>query len=249
MEKVLKNKTAIVTGGSLGIGKETCLLLAEKGANVIVADINEEEGNHTTAEIRSAGGNAIFVFCDVSKEEQIESLCHQAKEFGRLDIFVSNAGVGGKPDYMHRLSTDEWNRLLLIDLTSVFWCHKYAVNSMLADKEGGVVVNISSAAGLGASPTLGGYAVAKAGVIELSLTAAVELATKNIRINVVCPGWTETAIIGFAGNRGKESMKKQIPMGRLGTTQEIASLIVFLASPESSFITGSVFRADGGLRS
>jgi NAD(P)-dependent dehydrogenase (short-subunit alcohol dehydrogenase family) len=245
----VKNKTAIVTGASLGIGKETALLLAQKGASVIVSDIKVEEGEKVVSEIISSNGKAKFVFCDVSKEEEIKNLVDSVHEFGeRLDIFVANAGIGGKPNYLHRIPNEEWDKLIKIDLTSVFWSYKYAVNAMLSDKKGGSIVNIASIAGLGGSKTLGPYAVAKAGVVELTLTGALEVADKNIRVNVVCPGWTETAILDFAGERGKRGMKDSVPLGRLGQPREVANLIVFLASDEASFITGTVHRIDGGIK-
>jgi 3-oxoacyl-[acyl-carrier protein] reductase len=250
MKNDLENKTAIITGSALGIGKEAALLLASRRAKVIVSDINEIEGNKTVSQILNNGGKAKFIKCDVTKEEEIISLIEQAKEEnGRLDIMVNNAGIANKPVFMHKVSTEEWNKLILIDLTSVFWCQKYATKAMLADRIGGSIVNIASIAGLGGAPSLGPYSVAKAGVVELTLTGALEVAKFKVRINVVCPGWTETAILDVAGSRGRDTMIKNIPMGRLGKPEEVANLIAFLASEESSFITGSIFRADGGVKS
>ncbi len=249
MKKDLIGKTSIVTGGSLGIGRETCLKLAERGSNIIVSDINEESGLEVVSLVIEFGVESIFFRCDVSKESEIIALVDEAKSFGRLDIMINNAGVGGKPSFIHKLSTEEWDRLILVDLTSVFWCQKYATKLMLEDKKGGSIVNISSIAGLGASPSLSAYAVAKAGVVELTLTGAIEVAKFKIRINAVCPGWTETAILDNAGKRGRSSMLESVPMGRLGRAEEVANLIAFLASEESSFITGSIHRIDGGIRS
>lgn len=246
----LQNKNAIVTGGAQGIGKETSLLLGKRRASVIVSDINEKAGYEVVEEINSMGGNATFFQCDVTKEEEIIQLTEQfAIQNKRLDIMVNNAGIANKPTFMHKVSTEVWNQMILMDLTSVFWCQKYATKLMLKDKLGGSIINVSSIAGLGAAPSLGPYCVAKAGVIELTTTGALEVAKSGVRINAVCPGWTETAILDVAGERGKSAMEKNIPMGRLGKPSEVANLIVFLASEESSFITGSVYRIDGGTRS
>lgn len=250
MEHSLKGKNAIVTGGALGIGKETSLLLAKKGAHVVVSDIKEKEGFAVVNEILSNGGSGEFVSCDVSQEEDIIRLTnHLPNQNKRLDIMVNNAGIANKPTFMHKVTTEVWNKLILMDLTSVFWCQKYATKHMLDDRIGGSIINVASIAGLGASPSLGPYCVAKAGVIELSTTGALEVAKYGVRINAVCPGWTETAILDVAGERGKSAMEKNIPMGRLGKPLEVANLIAFLASDESSFITGSVYRIDGGTRS
>jgi 3-oxoacyl-[acyl-carrier protein] reductase len=249
MKQDLLTKNSIVTGGALGIGKATCIKLAELGSNVIVSDINEVEGKKVSNSLLEMGVKSKFVRCDVSKENEIISLIDSVKEFGRLDVMINNAGIGGKPCFIHKLNNEDWDRLILVDLTSVFWCQKHATKKMLGDKKGGSIVNISSIAGLGGSPSLGAYAVAKAGVIELTLTGALEVAKFNVRINAVCPGWTETAILDNAGRRGRESMLEQVPMKRLGKVEEVASLISFLASSESSFITGAIHRIDGGIRS
>ncbi|HBS03653.1 MAG TPA: short-chain dehydrogenase, partial [Leptospiraceae bacterium] len=190
-----------------------------------------------------------FVAGDVGLEEHVKKLAGAAAEHnGGIDVWVSNAGIGGTPKKLHKITTEEWNHMMLLDLTSVFWSHKYAVPHMGKRGRDGSIINVASIAGLGGSPGLGPYAVAKAGVVSLTQTAALEMAKKNVRINAICPGWVETKIIDFAGESVQAEMRKQIPIGRFGTPAEVASLIGYLASPESSFITGSIFRADGGIK-
>ena len=244
------NKTAVVTGAAVGIGRETALLLAAGGARVLVADINQAEGAHTVDLIEAAGGTAHFIRCDVGEEAQIQTVIAQAVALGgRLDVLINNAGIGGKPMPLHEVSNEQWELIMRIDLTSVFWGQKYATRAMLADGKGGSIVNVASIAGLGAAPTLGPYGPAKAGVIQLSQTGAVELGRAGIRVNAVCPGWTDTAIINNMGDDARTRLLKGIPMGRMGTPREVAELIAFLASDAASFITGVAYQIDGGIKS
>lgn len=244
------NKTAVVTGAAVGIGRETAVLLAAGGARVLVADINQTEGAHTVELIESAGGTAQFIRCDVGEEAQIQTLIAQAVALGgRLDVLINNAGIGGKPMPLHEVSNEQWELIMRIDLTSVFWGQKYATRAMLADGKGGSIVNVASIAGLGAAATLGPYGPAKAGVIQLSQTGAVELGRAGIRVNAVCPGWTDTAIINNLGDDARTRLLKGIPLGRMGTPREVAELIAFLASDAASFITGVAYQIDGGIKS
>ena len=244
------NKTAVVTGAAVGIGRETALLLAAGGARVLVADINQTEGAHTVELIESAGGTAQFIRCDVGEEAQIQTVIAQAVALGgRLDVLINNAGIGGKPMPLHEVSNEQWELIMRIDLTSVFWGQKYATRAMLADGKGGSIVNVASIAGLGAAATLGPYGPAKAGVIQLSQTGAVELGRAGIRVNAVCPGWTDTAIINNLGDDARTRLLKGIPLGRMGTPREVAELIAFLASDAASFITGVAYQIDGGIKS
>lgn len=250
MAEGFKGKTAIVTGAALGIGRETALTLAARGAHVLVADINEGEGLATVNLIKQAGGTAEFFPCDVGVEAHLMELVnHAVAQCGRLDVMVNNAGIGGRQGPIHEMSNTNWERVLHINLTGVFWGQKYATRAMLADGLGGAIINVSSVAGVGAAPKLAAYGVAKIGVIQLTQSGAVEVASSGIRINAVCPGWTDTAILdGFAAET-RQRLVHSIPMGRLGLASEIAALIAFLASDDASFITGVAYRIDGGQKS
>jgi len=243
-------KTAVVTGAAAGIGRETALLLAARGARVIVSDINEAGGAATVGQIEAGGGAAHFIRCDIGDEAQIEGLVAQTVALGgRLDVMVNNAGIGGKPAPLHEVTTAQWELIIRVDLTAVFWGQKYATLAMLADGKGGAIVNVASIAGIRAAPTLGAYGPAKAGVIQLSQTGALEVARAGIRINAVCPGWTDTAIIDNMGPDARARVVRGIPLGRLGAPAEIAELIAFLASDAAAFITGVAYEIDGGIKS
>lgn len=247
MDTGLAGKVAFVTGAASGIGNAIARALAAEGAHVIVSDINAEAGEQAANEIGAAGGSARFVQCDVADEAAVEqAIVNVVQNEGRLDVLVNNAGIGlRQPVPMWQFGVDEWDRVLAVNLRGVFLGIKHAVPVML-QQGGGAIVNIASIAGLGASPLLGPYGAAKAGVIQLTQTVALELAKQNIRVNAICPGWTDTAILGTVE---RDTLVKQTPIGRIGEPNEIASLAVFLASDQASFITGSAYRVDGGLRS
>lgn len=246
---MLHGKVAIVTGGAIGIGAATAHLLAKQGATVVIGDINEQAGLATAEEIGANAGQAYFRHCDVSHEADIQALVQFALDQGGLDIMINNAGIGGKPAPLHLTENHHWQRVLEIDLTGVFWGQKYASQAMLAGGKGGAIVNVASIAGVAGSPNLGPYGVAKAGVIQMSKTGAIELAPAGIRINAVCPGWTETAILDSFEPSIQERLIRSIPLKRMGTPHEIAELIVFLSSPAASFITGAEYIIDGGITS
>ncbi len=250
MTQSFSGKTAVVTGAALGIGRETALMLAARGARVIVSDINEAAGAEVVELIEAAGGTAQFIRCDVGDEAQLKALVEQAVALGgRLDVMVNNAGIGGKPAPLHEVTNEQWDLIIRIDLTAVFWGQKYATLAMLADGKGGSIVNVASIAGIRAAPTLGPYGPAKAGVIQLTHTGAIEVARAGIRINAVCPGWTDTAIIDNLGDDLRPKLIRGIPLGRMGKPAEIAELIAFLASDAASFITGVAYQIDGGIKS
>jgi NAD(P)-dependent dehydrogenase (short-subunit alcohol dehydrogenase family) len=247
VETGLAGKVAFITGAASGIGRATALALAAEGVHVIVSDINADAGEQVVSEISQRSGSARFIACDVADEVSMEAAIGSVTvQEGRLDIMVNNAGIGlRQPVPVWEFTVEEWDRVLAVNLRGVFLGTKYAARAMLA-QGGGSIINIASIAGLSAAPLLGPYGAAKAGVIQLTQTAALELAKRSIRVNAICPGWTDTPILG---ELERERLVRQTPMGRLGQPHEIASLAVFLASDASSFITGSAYRADGGLRS
>ncbi len=247
MKTGLTGKVAFVTGAAAGIGQAIAQALAAEGAHVIVSDINGDAGEQAAAAMVEQGSSARFVQCDVADEASVESaIVDVVQREGKLNVMINNAGIGlRQPLPAWQFDVEEWDRVLAVNLRGVFLGMKHAIPVML-QQGGGSIVNIASIAGLAASPLLGPYGAAKAGVIQLTQTAALELAKQNVRVNAICPGWTETALLG---EMRREVLVRQTPMGRLGRPNEIADLAVFLAGDTSSFITGNAYRVDGGLRS
>jgi len=247
METGLAGKVAFVTGAASGIGNAIARALAAEGVHVIVSDINGDAGEQAASEIIDQGGSARFVQCDVADEVSVEqAIVNVVQNEGKLNVLVNNAGIGlQQPVPVFKFGVKEWDRVLAVNLRGVFLGIKHTVPVMLRQGSGSII-NIASVAGLGASPLLGPYGAAKAGVIQLTQTVALELAKQNVRVNAICPGWTETAMLG---KLDRQQLVRQTPLGRLGESNEIAGLAVFLASDQASFITGSAYRVDGGLRS
>ncbi|MEM6321021.1 MAG: glucose 1-dehydrogenase [Bacteroidota bacterium] len=245
----IKNKCAIVTGGATGIGRATSLLLGQHGAKVVVSDVNETIGKETVQLIEKEGGTAKFISCDVSQKEQVKALVVDAiTAFGPVKLAVNNAGIGGRMAPMHEVAFSDWDQMMAINLSGVFYCMKEEISSML-HHGGGNIVNIASLAGLGGVPGGSPYCAAKHGVVGLTKSAAMEYAKLNIRVNAVCPGWTETAILD---NLKKEildkSVARYVPMRRLGRPEEVAETILWLLSDKSSFISGHSLAVDGGMK-
>ena len=242
----MKGKTIVITGAASGIGKATAELFAKMGANVVVSDIQENEGKEVAKVISSSGGIASFFKTDVSKPEEMEALSMYAvKTYGKLDGAVNNAGIGGELNPIADMSVHGWQNVIAINLNSVFYGMKYQLQQMLTTG-GGSIVNISSILGAVGFAGSAGYSAAKHGIIGLTQTAALEYAAHNIRINAVGPGFIDTPIL----NGLDDAMKKQIvslhPIGRLGKSEEIAALIYWLSSDKASFVNGSYYPIDGG---
>lgn len=245
METGIRGRSAVVTGAGSGIGRASALALAAEGAQVIVADIQIEAGQQVVDEIGARGGAARFAQCDVTDEASVAATIRDvlASE-GRLDIMVNNAGIGPVQGPLLESTAEDWDRVYAVNLRGVFFGVKHAARAML--QHGGSIINLASIAGLAGAPLLGPYGATKAGVIQLTQTAALELARRGVRVNAICPGWVETPILGEAE---RSMLVRQIPLSRIGQPQDVAGMVVYLASDAAAFITGSAFRVDGGMRS
>jgi NAD(P)-dependent dehydrogenase (short-subunit alcohol dehydrogenase family) len=245
---LLGEKVILVTGGASGIGRETALALAREGARVVVSDVNAALGAETAELIQAAGGGAIFVPCDVSKAEQVRALISTTDEtYGRLDGAFNNAGVGGVMAATADQDEAAWDQVINVNLKGVWLCMKYELPLLL--RSGGAIVNTASVAGLVGFPYASAYDASKHGVIGLTKTAALEYAAQNIRVNAICPGFTDTPMVRDMVQVAPHMQRRVTgnPMRRLGTVQEIAETVVWLLSYKASFITGQAIAIDGGL--
>ena len=244
-----EDKIALVTGGASGIGRASAVALANEGATVMVADLALDGCEQTVKLITDSGGAAAAYAADVANEVAVESLVeHTVKTFGRLDLAFNNAGIGGTMAKTHEYPSDNWDQVLAVNLTGVWYCMKYELRQMLA-QGGGAIVNTASVAGLIAMSGAPAYVAAKHGVVGLTKSAALEYAKSNIRVNAVCPGgvltnMTETAEKALPGFLDK--LARHEPMGRLADPKEIASAVVWLCSDGASFMTGHALAVDGG---
>jgi meso-butanediol dehydrogenase/(S,S)-butanediol dehydrogenase/diacetyl reductase len=244
----LTGKVGLVSGAASGIGEATAKTFAREGAAVVVADLNEEGGNRVVGEIRTAGGRAEFVRCNIGRTADVDTAFRFATEkFGRLDILHNNAIVF-VPGRLADLTIEQWQKALNVGLTAYWYCTKVALGVMVP-QGGGAIVNTASISGLAADYGLGPYNVIKSAVINMTRSTAIDYARKGIRCNCVCPGPIATPPLvkmrhdqpAIAG-----SMAEAIPMGRMGEPQEIANAVLFLASDEASFVTGAALVVDGG---
>ena len=243
--KSLENKVAIITGAGSGIGKATAALFAREGAKVIVSDISEKNGNSAVEEIKKTGGEAFFIKADSSKAEDNEALVKQAiDKYGSLDIAVNNAGIGGPLSATGEYPIDGWQKVIDINLSGVFYGLRYQIPAML--EKGGSIINIASILGQAGTKFSPAYVAAKHGVVGLTKAAALEYADKKIRINSVGPGYIKTPLLSSLDEPTTKALVGLHPMGRLGESEEIAEMILWLASSKSSFVTGAYYAVDGG---
>ncbi len=245
-----KNKVVVITGARRGMGKADALLFAQKGAKVVVSDISQEDCQKVVDQIEKKGGQAIAVKCDVSKKEEVDNLFRKTIEkFGRVDVLVNNAGICEFKPFID-LTEEEWDRTLNINLKGYFLCSQAAAKEM-AKQKSGVIVNIASVAmgqvGVG-FPNIVHYCASKGGIAAMTEAMALELAPYNIRVNAIAPGMIETPMLDPIKQDPKamEGILARVPLNRMGKPEEIADLVVFLASDKSSYITGSIVVIDGG---
>lgn len=243
----LANKVAIITGAASGIGRAIAELYASEGAKLIVSDIAEEGGNETVNAIKEKGGEAIFVKADTSKAEDNKALVEKAvSQFGGLHIAVNNAGIGGPLAFAGEYPIEGWDKVIAINLSGVFYGMRYQIPAILKSG-GGSIVNMASILGKVGTKGSAAYVAAKHGVIGLTEASALEYADKNIRINAVGPGYIVTPLITNALDEATlKALVGLHPMGRLGKSEEVAELALWLNSDKASFVTGAYYNVDGG---
>ncbi len=249
----VEGKVATVTGGALGIGRATCLLLAKEGAKVAVTDILDREAQKVVDEIKDAGGVAESWHLDVTKEEEVKKVfADVAREFGKIDVLVNNAGIAGVNKPTHEITEEQWDKVINVNVKGVFFCTKHAIPYM-QNTGGGSIINLSSIYGLVSAPDIPPYHASKGAVRLMTKTDALLYAKDNIRVNSVHPGYIWTPLVEDLGRKspqGVEAFREQLdnlhPIGHVGEPEDIAYGILYLASDESKFVTGSELVIDGG---
>ncbi len=249
----MQGKVVVVTGGALRVGRATCLLLAREGADVAVVDVEDAAGESVVSEIRQAGGNARYWHLDVSQEADVAAVFKEVvAHFGRLDVLVNNANIGGPDNSTDSVTESQWDSVMAINVKGVLFCSKHAIPA-LRHGGGGSIVNVSSIYGMVSSPHLAPFHASKGAVRIMSKTDALAYGQDRIRVNTVCPGyiWNESdaesmSNIGVAPDMARNAMAANHPLGHLGEPDDVAYAILFLASEEAKFITGAELVIDGG---
>lgn len=247
----LKNKVALITGGSNGIGKETAILFAKEGASVVIADVSDHAGTETAEAIKASGAQVVFIHADISKAKDCEQMVSFAENtFGKLDIIFNNAGIMHNGDG-DAVSTEEsiWDLTMNINVKGVFFGCKYAIPALRRAGGGSIINTASFVALLGAATPQLAYTASKGAVLSMTRELAVIHARENIRVNALCPGPLKTDLLMKFLNTEEKKQRRlvHIPMGRFGEAKEMAAAALFLASDESSYVTGTEFLVDGGI--
>lgn len=246
-----EDTTAVVTGAGSGIGRTTAVEFADRGADVVVADVDVEGGEGTVSRIEDAGGDAVFVETDVTDPDEAEAMVDSAvEEYGRLDYAFNNAGIGGEQADVAEYPPEQWRAVIDVNLVGVFNCMRAEIRRMTRQDAGGAVVNNASVLGKVGFETSSGYVAAKHGVLGLTKTAALENAEVGVRVNAVCPGFIETPLLEAGGITTDPEIRADIEgrhaMNRLGTPEEVAGAVLWLCSDEASFVTGESLDIEGG---
>jgi len=246
-----EDTTAVVTGAGSGIGRTTAVEFADRGADVVVADVDVEGGEGTVSRVEDAGGDAVFVETDVTDPDEAEAMVDTAvEEYGRLDYAFNNAGIGGEQAEVAEYPPEQWRAVIDVNLVGVFNCLRAEIRRMTRQDAGGAVVNNASVLGKVGFETSSGYVAAKHGVLGLTKTAALENAEAGVRVNAVCPGFIETPLLEAGGITTDPEIRADIEgrhaMNRLGTPEEVAGAVLWLCSDEASFVTGESLDIEGG---
>lgn len=242
----LKEKVAIVTGGSRGIGKETALLFAQEGAKVVIGDFDSSAAEDTLNEIREKAGEAFFTHVNVTDSVQVQDMINKTvAKYGRIDILVNNAGIT-RDAFLTKITTEDWEQVIAVNLTGVFNSTR-AVAPVMINQGSGRILNASSVVGIHGNIGQTNYAATKAGVIGMTRSWAKELGKKGITVNAVAPGFIMTDMTAKVPEKVLKMMAEKTPLGRLGQPRDVANAYLFLASDEAAYINGAVLSVDGGL--
>ncbi|MFH1338762.1 MAG: 3-oxoacyl-[acyl-carrier-protein] reductase [Candidatus Omnitrophota bacterium] len=242
----LRDKVVLVTGGAQGIGRQVCFTFAREGADIVVGDVNLQQATKTKGEIEALGRNAEAVKLDVTNYSEVQNTVNKILDkFKKIDILINNAGIT-RDNLILKMSVEEWEAVIKVNLTGAFHCIKAVTRAMLKQRAG-KIVNIASIIGLIGNPGQANYSASKAGIIGLTKTTAKELASRNINVNAVAPGFIQTQMTERLPEDIKAKMLTQIPMARFGNPEDVANVCLFLASNESDYVTGQTIVVDGGM--
>jgi len=245
-ELVLEGKVALITGGARGIGKEIAMFFAKQGANIAICDVNLEEAEKTAKEIQDLNRESVAFKADVTDSKQVQDMVDKILDkLGKIDILINNAGIT-KDNLLLRMSEEEWDKVIAVNLKGTFVCTKLVSKVMLKQRSG-KIVNLASIIGIMGNAGQANYAASKAGIIGLTKSVAKELASRNICVNAIAPGFIRTDMTSRLPEEVQKKMLSVIPLARFGEAKDVADLALFLSSESSSYITGQVIQVDGGM--